>query len=112
MVGTNSRGNKIKRMPWSHSPHWQEIIDEQMNDELLFSTLNQSSAKVHSVILRSNEVDMEKRQLHQQLVEKSVNIFNQLKGEKKKKPMVGITRIPFPKTDANWLNDKTTALNL
>ena len=28
MVGTNSRGNKIKRMPWSNSPCWQEIIDE------------------------------------------------------------------------------------
>ena len=88
-------------MPWSHSPCWQEIIDEQ-NDELLFSTLNQSSAKVQSVILRPNEIDWEKRQLYQQLVEKSVNIFNQLKDKKKTKLMVGITRISFPKTDANW----------
>ena len=25
--GTNSRGNKIKQMQWSNSPHWQEIAD-------------------------------------------------------------------------------------
>ena len=89
-------------MPWSHSPHWQEIIDEQMNDELLFSTLKQRYAKVQSVILRPNEINWEKRQLYQQLVKKSVNIFNQLKDKKKTKPMVGITRISFPKTDAKW----------
>ena len=63
IVGTNSRGNKIKRMPWSNSPHWQEIIDEQ-NEELLFSTLNQSSANIQTVILKPNETHWEKRQLY------------------------------------------------
>ena len=57
---------------------------------------------MQSVILRPNEINWEKTQLYQQLVEKSVNIFNQLKDKKKTKPMVGITRISFPKTDANW----------
>ena len=93
MVGINSRGNKIKRIPWSHSPHWKEIINNQINDELLFSTLNQSSAKVYSVILMPNEVDWEKKQLYQQLIEKSVNNFNHLKCKKKTKLMLGITRI-------------------
>ena len=55
---------------------------------------------MHSVNLRPNEIDWEKRQLYQQLVEKSVNIFNQLKDKKKTKPMVGITRISFHKISA------------
>ena len=53
IVGTNSRGNKIKRMPWSNSPCWQDIIDEH-NEELLCSTLKQGLANIQTIILKPN----------------------------------------------------------
>ena len=77
-------------MPQSNIPPWQEMIDEQ-NEELLCSTLNQSSANIQTIILKSNETSWENRQLYQQFVNKSINIFSQLKDKKRTKPMVGIT---------------------
>ena len=87
MVGTNSKVNKIKRMLWSNISHWQEIIDEQ-NDGLLISTVNQSSssANVQTVILKPNETNLEKKKLYQLMVNKSVNIINQLKAKKRQGP--------------------------
>ena len=45
---------------------------------------------------------MGKRQLCQELANRSVNIFNQIKDKKKIKPMVGITKISFQIENANW----------
>ena len=98
---SNFKGNKIKRIPWSNNPRWQEIIHEQ-NEELLGATLNQNSANIQTIILKPNETNWEKRQLYQELVNKSINIFSQLKDKKKTKPMVGITKISFPIENANW----------
>ena len=56
MVGIDSSGNKIKRLPGSQSPRW---VNDEQNNELLFFTLNQSSANVQSVILRPNEINWE-----------------------------------------------------